>query len=210
MKKIIILIVIALYSGVSFPASVTIINSGFAFSPDNVAINFGDTVIFQLGSIHNAVEVSEATWLANGNTPLPGFSTPFGGGQVFNLSTGIHYYVCAPHASGGMKGRITVNALSGISDDKGDSEMFRIYPNPTSGKFILQFVGSSHRGGNLSGTEQPVCMEISDILGKRIFTFQDFVLQKSYQIDLSSVPHGIYFVSISDKKRIYTEKLVKY
>lgn len=90
----------------------TINNSGLTFSPNLVTINFGDTVIFSTAINHDAREVSMATWNANGNVALAGgFQTPFGGGFVLpaQLAVGTHYYVCTPHASMGMKGRIVVN-----------------------------------------------------------------------------------------------------
>ncbi len=90
----------------------TITNSGLTFSPNLVTITFGDTVLFNTAGTHDAREVSMATWTANGNTALAGgFQTPFGGGFVFpsQLTVGTHYFVCTPHASSNMKGRIVVN-----------------------------------------------------------------------------------------------------
>lgn len=110
----------------------TIVSSGFSFSPSNLTINLGDTVVFSLASIHNAVEVSQATWNSNGTTPLPGgFALPLGGGTVVLTSTGTHWYVCQPHALSGMKGRITVDPpappplstilISSIADQDGST-----------------------------------------------------------------------------------------
>jgi plastocyanin len=210
MKKLILFGAFALLiSGFSSGASVTIINSGFTFSPDDVTINFGDTVNFQLASIHTAVEVSQATWNANGNTPLPGFSVPFGGGQVTGLTAGVHYYVCTPHASGGMKGKITVNGPSAINDYAAAIEKINIYPNPTSGKFTLQIVGSDAQSGNWSGNDQQTSVEIFNILGEKIYDLPAFTSQEPNEIDLTSFMDGIYFVRINDRQKIYTERLIK-
>lgn len=210
MKKILLFGAFALvFSGFSSGASVTITNSGFTFSPDNVTINVGDTVNFQLASIHDAVEVSEATWNSNGNTALPGFSTPFGGGQVTGLTAGVHFYVCAPHASGGMKGKITVTAPSGINDFTEGTMNINIYPNPTSGKFTLQFGGSESQVGNLQGRDQQSGLEIFNILGEKVADMPNFIFQASNEIDISSVPGGIYFIRINDQRKNYTEKLIK-
>ncbi|UKN01842.1 T9SS type A sorting domain-containing protein [Paracrocinitomix mangrovi] len=105
-----LILFISFYSNATI---VTIINSGFTFSPDAVTITEGDTVQFTIGGAHFVVETNQTTWNANGNTPLGGgFTTPNGGGMVLPsfLTVGTHYYVCSPHASVGMKGTITVEA----------------------------------------------------------------------------------------------------
>jgi len=93
----------------------TIVNVGFTFSPDTLTVVEGDTVIFSLDPIHTAREVSQATWNVNGTTPLGGgFDLPNGGGTVVMTGVGVHYYICVPHASSGMKGTITVTPITGV------------------------------------------------------------------------------------------------
>jgi plastocyanin len=208
MKTKLLLATFALFSGISFGATITITNSGFTFSPDNVSINEGDIVNFQLGGAHNAVEVSEATWMANGATPLPGFSVPFGGGQVLELTPGIHFYVCTAHVSGGMKGRITVNPQSGIGDDE-NIPSFKLFPNPTSGKFTLQTGSSGSAPAQPLMAEELASLEIFDLLGNSIYSLKDFNPGTDGEIDISSVPNGIYVVRINDRKKMYSIKLAK-
>lgn len=89
----------------------TINSSGNNYTPATITINVGDDVNFAIAGSHNVVEISQATWNANGTTRLAnGFTTPFGGGmvQAAKLGLGTHYYICDPHASSGMKGRIIV------------------------------------------------------------------------------------------------------
>jgi plastocyanin len=86
-------------------------NQGFAFSPPDLTITAGDSVRWTIEGIHNVIEVTQATWNANGNTARAGgFSTPFGGGTVAFNAPGTFWYVCSPHSADGMKGTITVNA----------------------------------------------------------------------------------------------------
>src|SRR5436190_2835959 len=118
MKKI--LICLTLFSKIALSAIIPVVNSGFTFSPSTITVNVGDTVSFSLASAHNVVEVSQATYIANSNSPLAGgFSTPFGGGMVFTsaLTLGTHWFVCQPHASMGMKGKIIVQSVSGIAEN---------------------------------------------------------------------------------------------
>lgn len=88
----------------------TITNSSYTFNPSVLTITQGDSVNFNLASIHNVVEVSLATWNANGSDLLAGFSVPYGGGTLHpsQLSVGTHYYVSSLHSTLGMKGMIVV------------------------------------------------------------------------------------------------------
>jgi len=209
MKRLILLKILALYSGVVFSSTVTIVNSGFTFSPDDITINAGDIIDFQLGGSHNAVEVSEATWTNNGNSPLPGFSVPFGGGQVAGLTTGIHYYVCAPHSSLGMKGKITVAGASDINDQEAGAPQFSIYPNPSQGKFTIDLTGLKSPQGGLTGVDQQMRIEVYDQTGKKVFEQPENNLQELNMIDISSETNGIYFVRINDRKKVFIQRMVK-
>ena len=122
MKKALLTIFVFI-SIASFATVKTITTVGNTFNPDSAIIYFGDTVQFINMTGHNAVEVSLATWNANGTTPLGGgFSSISSGNTITNLPIGVHYYVCTPHAGLGMKGRIWVLPKLGISVDC--SELF--------------------------------------------------------------------------------------
>ncbi len=109
-KLPILTLLVALGVGSATATKHTVTFSGFAFSPPTLTITEGDTVVFTLSGIHNAQEVSQATWNVNGITPLSGgFSVPFGGGEAVPSGTGTHYYICQNHAASSMKGTITVN-----------------------------------------------------------------------------------------------------
>jgi plastocyanin len=83
--------------------------SGFTFSPPTLNAFVGDTVVFSLSVLHDAVQVAESTWNVNGDLPLPGgFAVPFGGGSVILADTGTHFYICEAHIASGMKGKIVV------------------------------------------------------------------------------------------------------
>ena len=85
-------------------------NAGNNFDPADITIAVGDTVSFELAGNHNAVEVDQATYDAQGTTALEdGFALPLGGGVAGPFDeAGMHYYVCTPHAGLGMVGTITV------------------------------------------------------------------------------------------------------
>jgi len=87
----------------------TITTSSYNFVPSTVYCNVGDTIHFELGISHNAIEVSEQDYISGTDNPINnGFY--FGLGQdtfiVFSQAK-THYYVCAPHLPS-MKGTIIV------------------------------------------------------------------------------------------------------
>lgn len=180
----------------SFGTTHTVTNSGFSFSPSNLAINLGDTVSFLLESSHDAVEVSQSTWNANGNTSNGGFSTPLGGGKVIPTVVGTYYYVCSPHASFGMKGTITVNPTTEIKDSKNYKPssfiLYQNYPNPFNPTTTISFVIS-----NLS----LVTLKIFNVLGQEVNTLlNNEELDPGYQtveIDANSLASGLYYYRLT-------------
>ena len=143
MKTKLLLFTVIVLSMICMPgktAVITILSSGYTFVPDEVTIQPGDTVIFDLGPIHNAVEVSEETWLAGDTTSNGGFRLPLGGGTVTLTEVGTHYYVCQPHASLGMKGIIHVEIPNSLSGNHTIEELqLCAYPNPASDLLELSF-----------------------------------------------------------------------
>ena len=87
-----------------------IINTvGMFFDPDTLYVTVGDTVIFNIGNFHNAVEIDSATYISNGTTPNGGFNFGVGTFNWVVPQAQTYYYICQPHAIMGMKGMIVAN-----------------------------------------------------------------------------------------------------
>lgn len=197
--KILLSICLFSISITGFSTKWTIVNSGLTFSPSTLSISSGDSINFSLASVHNALEVSEATWNANGNTALPGgFALPFGGGIVLpvQLTVGTHYYVCEPHASLGMKGTITVLSTTGIEDFL-SANKFSVYPNPTNGLLSIKTEGNS------PGSEY----RIINLLGKQVT--RGLLYSNTTQVDMNQFSPGVYFVELVGKRN-QSLKVIKY
>jgi plastocyanin len=163
-------------------STTTISSAGLTFSPAEVTITTADQVVFSIGGNHNAVEVSEATWNANGSTALAGgFSLGFGGGTLSagTLSVGTHYYVCTPHAGAGMKGKIIVQSTTGVKNQLATS--YGAFPNPSSGKLFLQ---NSQMAGK--------AFRIMNLEGKVVY--RGIAPSMPEGIDVSSLLKGSYFM----------------
>ena len=202
MKKSLLFILLTSFGYAGFSTTFTISNSGTSFTNAAITITFGDIVNFSIGANHNAVEVSEATWTVEGNTPLAGgFSLPFGGGTVpaDKLTPGIHYYVCAPHAAIGMRGTITVLNPTGIAENK-LKDGISIYPNPSSGSFQLK-LDNSFSAKNYD-------LGIYTLKGEKVYAQSDIQQQNSSNIEISDLPKGVYIVRLNGKKESYYKKIV--
>ncbi len=166
----------------------TVTNSGFTFNPSTISVGANDTIIFSLGGIHNAQEVSQSTWTAGGTTVIAGgFQTPFGGGQVLaaSLSAGTHYYVCVNHAGMGMKGQIIVQSSTGIGEVT-PSISWNVFPNPA--KTDLTIVENGHAPAAVATID---CYSLD---GKKIGPLP----QVAGKVDVRHLTAGYYVLRIAD------------
>lgn len=86
-------------------------------------------------------------------------------------------------------------ALSVSSLFKTNKSVF-VYPNPSNGKFVI------------NSTSAMNTIEIFNLLGERIS--RDHVSSsKNFDIDLSLLPNGIYFIKVYSGNGIYNQKLIK-
>jgi len=113
-----------------------IVSQGFTYVPSYVEIDLGTSVQFQLSGSHDAREVSKQTYNANGSTSNGGFQVPFGGGLWTPTVADTFYYVCTPHAAGGMKGIVVVKDNS-MSIANLNAALDFIYPNPIGNAITL-------------------------------------------------------------------------
>jgi plastocyanin len=193
-------------TGMSFSATHTITNSGFTFSPDSIAISVGDTVIFNISSIHTAREVDQATWNADGITSNGGFDLPSGGGTIVLTQPGIHYYVCTNHASLGMKGIISVNSAMNIKSITATIpdhfNLMQNYPNPFNPTTVISF--------DLPA-KSFVSLKIFDLLGKQVSSLVSDELpagRYNREWNATDLPSGIYFYRLQAGSFSETKKLI--
>ncbi len=180
----------------------TIITSHFEqYNPDSITIQLGDTVLFQLDSFHNALEVNHGVWDSSFAVSNGGFYTPFGGDIWIPDTAGTYYYVCELHAHDGMKGRIFVTDPNGISvSNEYSAQLFSLFPHPAP-DFINVSLTNQLQSGTLN-------ILLKDAGGKaiRVITAKG---SSQISITIKELSSGIYFMSISDGKKSYTQKFIK-
>lgn len=174
--------------GFSITRQVTNVTGQLLFTPASLTINLGDDVNFTLELSHNAVEVSLATWQVNGITPITGFTVPFGGGLLpaSQLPVGTHYYICAPHASYGMKGIIIVATATAIQETN-DAANITVTPNPASNFMVI-----TANDNNLIGSDY----KLFDQIGRQLLTGR--LNDKTTSVAVSRLNPGLYFVRVGE------------
>ena len=92
----------------------------------------------------------------------------------------------------GFTGVGTVSDLTGLG----------IYPNPTTGKFTIQYKGS--------GTATDVKVTISNLTGQQIYSEHHAMSNGKFvkELDMSSHAKGVYFVELNTGTETVTSKLV--
>jgi uncharacterized repeat protein (TIGR01451 family) len=76
---------------------------------------------------------------------------------------------------------------------------FGVYPNPGTGKYIVEFKGKQLKSG--------VLIEVYNLIGAKVESIQTSSVKN--EIDISSQPNGVYFVKISGAEGIFTERLIR-
>ena len=116
MKKFYLILILILSICFSTKAQ-TVTTPGMFFSPDTLIVNVGDPVTLIMGPTHNAVEVSQSTWVNNGTQSNGGFNINYGTtGTFIPTIDQTYYYVCQPHVTNGMKSVIIANELPTIAN----------------------------------------------------------------------------------------------
>ncbi len=183
-------------------ATHTVSNSGTTFTPAEITITVGDIINFDIGGSHNVVEVSEETWNANGSTSNGGFSLGFGGGELTFNDAGTFYYVCEPHASIGMKGKVVVEAVTNLTDVVEDQfPLLHVYPNPAREFATMDF--------NLD-TGSQIRVSVFDITGKEILVVLEGYYgagEYSQDLDLTGVQPGRYFIYFRANDEVRVQSL---
>lgn len=180
-------------SGSAFATQHIITTSGFTYSPDMVMAEVGDQIVFNVAfSSHPTVQVSEATWNADGSTPLAGgFNRSSGNSFTITVQdTGTIYYVCSFHVRSGMKGMIMVSAPTTATRPRIASQP--AYPNPAALELHLP-------EGMGTGTALILNASGQEVLRRSVESGQR-------NLPLTGLPAGSYVLMLNDRSLRFTKE----
>jgi hypothetical protein len=87
---------------------------------------------------------------------------------------------------------VKFGTVSGV-ESFGGSGAISIFPNPSNGKFQLDF-------GDNQFTRREI--EIYNLLGEKVYQSANGILQTTNEIDISCQPGGIYFYHVTEKQKV--------
>ena len=167
--------------------------SNFTFSPNELTITVGDTVIWKNTSGTHNVNGTTATYPSNPES----FGNALGVGwtfkHVFNIA-GIYDYRCDLHYSMGMTGKITVQQPTGITGTIVEDQVL-LYPNPARDYITIDLQNNF---------EKLESVRILDLLGKELVSSNDMAGSTNQRFDVSRLNPGVYLMQVEtdNKTRI--------
>ena len=173
-------------------------------SIQNVTVGSGTT------SCYDAIQTIRVA--GSGTT----FEVQSGGSASFIAGQNILFFQGVKATSGGyLHGYITSNnqycgqapasMVTAVSPDGYDEmpaagNLFKIYPNPNTGAFTLEFSDTGFRG--------PYEIEIFGILGERVLR-ERISSEHRHTFSLNSMPPGIYLVKVTGENGTDTVKMIR-
>lgn len=87
--------------------------------------------------------------------------------------------------------------LGGIQNESVGENFIRCYPNPSSGSFSLAI-------NKRMGMQESLCIDVYDMAGKKVFGITDLTSNEiAFEIDLSNLNNGMYFLKVYDQNQQY-------
>jgi plastocyanin len=197
-----ITMIIFISVNISGQTSHTVTVTNYEFSPKDLTISAGDTVVWKnVSGMHN-VDGNVTTYPSNPES----FGNDVGSGwtysHVFNFA-GNYDYRCDPHFSLGMTGNIIVEgtATGYIKINKVNAEnQILLYPIPAE-DFVT--IDLSSTGEKFEG------ISILDMTGKELLSFHDPSGSSYQKFDINGFKPGLYLVKIDIGGEIRINKFIK-
>ena len=174
----------------------------FSFSPDNITIAVGDTVVWIWDNGAHTTTSDNTTGPDVWDAPLDAGNPSFS--KVFTTE-GDHPYHCTPHQSLGMVGTIHATAPNVVDDESNNPNKFQLsqnYPNPFNPSTKIEFSVAA---------ESKVTIKVFNSTGEEIATILNGVVKSgSHTVDFNAgrLTSGIYFYQIKTQNFTATKKMI--
>jgi hypothetical protein len=143
------------------------------------------------GTLHTDSASYTLQWYLNGNA--------IGGatGPVHKATVSGKYWVNAKDNSGCSVNSDTLQVTIIGTEEYGSHFPLEIFPNPSNGIFSIRITGTGVSS-----------LSVSDLSGRILWSVLLNKNQREAEINLSSFPSGIYFLSVAEDERVFYKKIV--
>ncbi len=197
------LFIILLFSSQLHSTTVVIQVGGFVFTPQNVTVTVGDTILWQWASgFHTTTSVTVPAGAQTWDTLMDAGHTTF---RYRMAAAGLYNYQCTNHFLMGMTGTITANPIGIIKLSNEVPETFTIgqnYPNPFNPRTAISFQ---------LPVNSFVTLKVYDILGREVSVLVNEQLKPgTYEVewDATDFSSGDYFYRITAGSFTQTNKMI--
>lgn len=179
---------------------------GFLSSNFELSLTQSDNNVRSRGTLHYASPITgpyttttnhaQQTYSIDVKLPITVTnSNPYS--QLTNNQTWFSYAVCSFKFFEAL--RIQNTLCTSIEKQELQAASFELIPNPTKEKVTLKF-------GQISSSSTTI--RIHNIAGQLLYSSADMSSETSSELNLSGIPAGIYFVSVSRGGLVQTKKII--
>lgn len=129
---------------------------------------------------------------------LPGAKVYEGGFMHGYITTEAQY--CNVKNSGGGINSSDTGLESAASQGNSTSQLFRVYPNPTTGNFTFELTGED--------IDQKMQVEIYTMRGEKIMA-AELKGDRKHEFSLAAIPSGLYYIRVVTGKYTGTGKIIR-
>ncbi|HYV92187.1 MAG TPA: PKD domain-containing protein [Chitinophagales bacterium] len=123
--------------------------------------------------------------------------------QSYTVTQSGYYTVIVSDANGCVNSTTQYVLISGVDDGVSDANV-SVYPNPSSGTFMVEWLN-----GLMAGE---VSIDVLNTLGQKVFSSSEsrstWTAHYKKEMDLSNIARGIYFIEIKTKYEFWRKKIL--
>lgn len=198
--------IICLSSFTSKALIISVSVSDYVFSPANITINLGDTIIWTWFNSSGSQAATSSHTTTSTNIPVdaaPWDEPITSASPVFSYVPtilGSYNYICTPHFGMGMTGHFTVIGSAGIETSLSATLNLNSI-NPAAKE--LKLIYTIPKSMNLN-------IKMYNIMGTEMFTFISSAQNAGVHTETFAIPNlsdGIYIIALESKEAILYKKI---